>query len=266
MPIEFNMPPISAGFDPRAAFVVRRLRADFPAMQDFHAAAIVGNLGGESGLEAVQEKHPLAGAGGFGWEQATGPRRSAFYAFAAGHSLSVTDDEANYGFLVSELQTTEQTALAELLKATDLNGATLSFCLHFERPADPYGTLPSRVGWAEKALSAYKRGLDLDYPDPDHSAAALNAQELKDIQGRPIVGPVPTPPATDGGDSPVKAGHVVMGITGVTGALAIAIAYHLGLPDKVAQADAILLIFAFGALHVSGVPSALVAKFFGGTK
>ena len=226
---DFGMPSVAAGFGPRAAFVVRRLLTDFPVLKDFHAAAVVGNLGGESGLLAVQEKHPLAGLGGFGWEQATGTRRSAFYAYAAAHGLSVKDDEANYGFLVSELQTTEKVALDDLVQQDNLNSATLSFCVKFERPADPYGTLPNRVKWAKRALDAYHANADTAYtPDPDNSADALNGQELAQIKADQATNPAPA----DGSQPVVRATvHPAVTLTSSVGigAAVVGLAYNHGL-------------------------------------
>ena len=152
---DFNMPPPGAGFDARAAWLLPRLMRDLALPLVIHPAAIIGNLGGESGLLAIQEKHPLAGRGGFGWEQATADRRRNFEAFCAAHGWATTNDEANYRFLLNELQTTERHALDQLVKTTELRAATYTFCVYFERPADPDGTLPSRLKWAGIALAAY---------------------------------------------------------------------------------------------------------------
>lgn len=163
----FDMPPESAGFDARAGWLMARLMAE-PALvlsNPIHAAAIIGNFGGESGLDPnINEKVPLvAGSrGGFGWEQATGSRRVALEKWAASHNLDAGSDEANYGFLLWELvdnplirgDGTEVHALAQLRKTTTIEAAVFTFEVLFERPSDPEGGVSSRVAFARRALAA----------------------------------------------------------------------------------------------------------------
>ena len=100
------------------------------------ASGIVGNLQAESGLQAVQEKNPIAGRGGFGWAQWTGSRRTAFEQYAAAHNLDPSSDRANYGYLVSELQSPEYAGtLAALRQQKTAEGAAASFEATYERPA-----------------------------------------------------------------------------------------------------------------------------------
>jgi hypothetical protein len=158
MPAVFDMPPESAGFDIRAGWLVRRLATDRPALRPnlIHPSAIVGNIGGESGLTAIPEKHPVipGSRGGFGWCQWTGPRRKAYESFCAARGYDVHDDQANYEFLLLELDGSENHAFRQLLKTTDLRAATDTFMRLFERPGDPEGTLPERLKFAQKALVA----------------------------------------------------------------------------------------------------------------
>ncbi len=165
----FDMPPSTIrAFEPRrGAWVVRRLMND-PRLKFttvIHPAAIVGNLAGESGLRAIPEVHPISGRGGFGWEQATGSRRYAFEAFAARHGWQVTDDIANYEFLVSELIGSESHALVQLKKTTTLEAATYTFEVLFERPAST-SDVGRRVAYAQIALDAMKDVPPLPLPVP----------------------------------------------------------------------------------------------------
>src|SRR4030081_1910210 len=100
----FDMPPASAGFDARAGWVVTRLMVDVAALKLNHAGAIVGNLGGESGLKVVNELHPLVrgSRGGWSWGQWTGKRRDGMDRFCTENGLDVAGDEAAYRWLVAE--------------------------------------------------------------------------------------------------------------------------------------------------------------------
>ncbi len=154
----FDMPPVSAGFDARGGWVVNRLMAE-PGLgltNPIHAAAIVGNLGGESGLQAINERHPIVpgSRGGWSWAQWTGSRRDEFEAYASEKGLPVDSDQAAYEFLVVELLGAENHALVQLKKTTALEAAVFTFEVGFERPSDPQGGLPSRVAFAKRALIA----------------------------------------------------------------------------------------------------------------
>ncbi len=203
-PAPFDMPPITASFEKRGGWVVNRLVADL-AITPVNAASIVGNLGGESGLQAVQERRPISGRGGFGWAQWTAARRVAFEHWCADHDLSTTSDEANYRFLVEELRGSEKHALEQLQKTISIKAGVFTFEFFFERPADLYSQLEDRIAFAQRALNG-AAGLTAGAPaqvpahalppepDPDNSADALNAAELAEITGR--AAPVATPPSS----------------------------------------------------------------------
>jgi hypothetical protein len=186
--LPFDMPPVSAGFDPRAGWVVNRLMGDLAPLAVNHAGGIVGNLGGESGLTAINERHPLVpgSRGGFGWGQWTGPRRRNFEHFCADHDLAITSDEANYRFLVWELRDGDQKhALEQLRKTTAIDAATYTFEAYYERPADLQRGLADRIAFAHRAIAAAV-GLPVPaapvLPDSAVSPAdALNRQELDRI-------------------------------------------------------------------------------------
>jgi hypothetical protein len=159
----WNMPASTRkGFEPiRGAWVIRRLMADgrLGFENVIHPAAIVGNLAGESGLTAIQEVSPMVpgSRGGFGWEQATGPRRVEFEAFAKAMGREVTDDEANYEFLVSELIGAEARALERLKVTTTLESAVYTFEVLFERPSST-SDVETRVRFAQQALNELGTG------------------------------------------------------------------------------------------------------------
>jgi Phage tail lysozyme len=85
------------------------------------ASGVVGNLYDESGLQAINEK----GGGGFGWAQWTGSRRTDFEAYAKTHG-GATSDEANYGFLVQELQKPQFADVLKRLRDKDITYAEAS--------------------------------------------------------------------------------------------------------------------------------------------
>jgi hypothetical protein len=125
------------------------------------AAGIVGNLAAESGLLAIQEGHPLAGRGGFGWAQWTGPRRVAFEAWCIAHNLNKESYEANFGYLVQELKKPpHDRSLRQLKRTSTAKAAAETFGYWFERFAG-YQNLGSanykkRVQFAERALQLYQ--------------------------------------------------------------------------------------------------------------
>jgi hypothetical protein len=122
------------------------------------AAAIVGNLGHESGgFRFLQEKKPLVpgSAGGYGWAQWTGPRRRAYEAYCAKNKLDPAGFEANYGYLVFELRNTETRAVPAVKAAKTLPEKVKAFELHFERASPLYKHYESREQYAAQALTAF---------------------------------------------------------------------------------------------------------------
>lgn len=122
------------------------------------ACAVFGNAGHESlGFTTLQEIKPtVAGSrGGYGWMQWTGPRRKDFEAFCARHSFKPSDDEANYQFLLYELQSTsESKAMKAMLDAKTLDEKVEAFEKAFLRSGAK--NYPSRKRWAALALNAYE--------------------------------------------------------------------------------------------------------------
>lgn len=169
---------MSETFD-KAVSVMRRLMVDFD-LEDFEAAAIVGNLIAESGLKAVQEKNPTVkgSRGGFGWAQWTGPRRRAFEQFCARTHQDPTSDAANYNYLWRELSGHEpgfdyRHAIEQLKKTTTLVAATDTFEAFYEKAGIKH--LAARRKAAELALRAFHAR-----PGADDEAGA--GDEVKRIQ------------------------------------------------------------------------------------
>ncbi|WP_050577647.1 phage tail tip lysozyme [Sinorhizobium arboris] len=141
-------------FDRKAAGIIEELMADF-AMTDFQACGVLGNVGHEcDGFRHFQEIGVPAPNGGWGWCQWTGPRRRAFEAWASERKFAFDSDEANYGFLAHELNSSEKNALVSLKKAGSLEEATKIFMESFERPGVPH--LSNRLIWAKRAMKAYR--------------------------------------------------------------------------------------------------------------
>ena len=136
---------------------MERLRDDFGLTVD-QAAAIVGNLGHESGgFKHFQEIAPIVkgSRGGWGWAQWTGPRRDAFDEWVAARGFDPRSDEANYGFLKHELETAYHSAIVSVVAASTLEDAVRRFEKKFEKAADKYKGYPSRERYARVAREAY---------------------------------------------------------------------------------------------------------------
>lgn len=135
--------------------LMNRLMADMQCSA-LDAAAVFGNAGHESnGFRTLQEIKPtVAGSrGGFGWFQWTGPRRRAFEAFCAKRKLKPSSEEANYGFLVTELHGDEAAAMPATKRAKTLRDKVIAFEMGYERAGVKH--YDSRTKWAQIALDAY---------------------------------------------------------------------------------------------------------------
>ena len=189
-------------FTDKAPKIMGDLMKDF-ALDMLSAAAIVGNLGHESGgFKFLQEIKPtVSGArGGFGWAQWTGIRRRAYEAYCSRNGLDPRSDKANYAFLFVELSGDYQSAIRDVKRAVDLRAKVIAFELAFERAGVKH--YDSRVSWAEKALAAYRSAVkdgpiisptDPDPPKPDDPGPSW------DINAIPEQTPDTTPPREDGG-------------------------------------------------------------------
>lgn len=143
-------------FRSKAPWIMALLMRDFPWDLD-DAAATLGNIGHEcAGFTALQEIKPTVpgSRGGTGWNMWTGPRRRNFEAYCKRNRLNPKSDQANYGFLFSELKGPERTTVEKVATAAGLAGKVKAFELAFERAGVKH--YPSRNQWALIALEAYR--------------------------------------------------------------------------------------------------------------
>jgi len=164
-------------FRQKSPDIMRLLMADFD-LGEMDAAAILGNLGHESGgFKFLQELKPMVpgSAGGYGWAQWTGPRRREFEAYCERNALDPASDKANYGFLFVELKGSEKLAIFAVKVATTLYDKVVAFEKHFERAGVKH--YDSRLKWAEKALDAYRAATGAPPESVDVPEAPVSPQE-----------------------------------------------------------------------------------------
>jgi hypothetical protein len=100
------------------------------------AQGIAMNIQDESGFNpGVNEK---GGGGGYGLIQLTGPRRTAYEAYAAQQDVSPSDPNAQLDYIVNELHTTQRAALQKMQAAQTPGQAADAFLRYDERPAQVY--------------------------------------------------------------------------------------------------------------------------------
>lgn len=149
-----------AHFRATAPAYMRRLVADFPALNLQDAAAIFGNLGHESvGFTKLQEMKPTVkgSKGGYGWAQWTGPRRRAFEAWCKKHGKDPASDEANYAYLFLELkgiEGTESAAVGKVAAAVGLEAKVRTFEEAYLRAGVKH--YDKRLAWARIAVDALR--------------------------------------------------------------------------------------------------------------
>lgn len=111
-------------------------------LEDFQAAAIVGNLDQETGgFKFMQELNPKVkgSKGGYGFAQWTGPRRKAFEAWSSQNDLDVSSYDANFGFMVHEIQNNDYfiKVMEKLSKTKNIDEATEVFSKGYLKPGIP---------------------------------------------------------------------------------------------------------------------------------
>lgn len=140
-------------FNQIAIPIMNLLMHDF-GLTAIQSAGIVGNLAHESGGFALyQELAPLAGRGGAGWAQWTGPRRRAFENWTAARGLDLRSFDANYGFLKYELESSHKNAVARVRKTSSIEAAMVAFEATYERAGIKH--YPSRRNWADRTYAAW---------------------------------------------------------------------------------------------------------------
>jgi hypothetical protein len=130
------------------------LRRRYPLIS---AAAIVGNLSGESGKNldsTVERPHADHGSGGIAeWRLS---RKASLYTFAQGLGKPVTDLETQCLFLMHELDGPEYAVLnAQLTKPGNrsIENLTANFCQIFERPNMALAHVDNRIANAKAVMN-----------------------------------------------------------------------------------------------------------------
>lgn len=181
-------------FDELAPVWMQKLMNDLNLTAE-QAAGIMGNLAFESnGFKTLHEIGQPEGRGGYGAAQWTSSRREAFFAYCAAHNLDWQSDEANYGYLLTELKGAYKGTIAALQKAGTLEDAVFSVGQTYERPG---GTTPTH-------LPGYNDRLD-------YGRRALAGAGTGPAPPKPSPAPAPEPPAISAFDR-LKAIQVVLGV------------------------------------------------------
>ena len=133
---------------------MRNLMRDLPGLTAAQTGGILGNLGHEcAGFRSLHQIGMPEGQGGYGWAQWDGARREAFFQWARDHGLQWPSDDANYSYLLHELQNSERGSLQELLLQTSVEAAVVSFDSRFERSG--VKAMESRIRYARLAMVAF---------------------------------------------------------------------------------------------------------------
>lgn len=148
-------------FRQKAPDLIRNLMRDI-SLTDTQAAGILGNIGWEcGGFKQLVEQNPLRGSAGLGWCQWTASRRTDFEEWLKAHGFNdFRNDDANYGFLLSELRGPQAASIRALRQTRDIESATSEFMNVFERPARQYAHLDDRIGLSKLALQEYRSAYD----------------------------------------------------------------------------------------------------------
>jgi hypothetical protein len=164
---------LSKSFAVKAGPIAARFMKDL-GLTDFQAAAILGNLGHESGgmqadLREGGSKGPAWTANtplkGYGWAQWTNTkagngRLNDFIDFVKtnfnGYDITqnAATDDHNYSYLLHEFATSQKNSIAKLKTTTNINDAVTVFMNVFERPNALYAHVDSRINYAQQALNS----------------------------------------------------------------------------------------------------------------
>lgn len=145
-------------------FGMDNLIKDF-GLPPHQAAAVMGNLALESDWFNTLEERPSkytrkTGQRGLGWAQWTNnkwePRRTLFEQYAKEHKLDPYSNEANYGYLSTELRN-NPAYLKALRTGNDVAAATERFMNTYERPKAEVAHLDRRQQRAAAILDFYNQ-------------------------------------------------------------------------------------------------------------
>jgi len=113
------------------------------------AAAIVGNIGQESGFDASRVGDNGNSIGLFQFNK--NGEQPALQAWAAQNKRDLNDPYAQLDFVRSQLQSPAYSKVyGQMQGAPDTSGATSAFMLGYERPNPKYANLDARVGFANQ--------------------------------------------------------------------------------------------------------------------
>jgi hypothetical protein len=155
------------------------------------ADGFIMNFEDESGLNpGINEQNPIVpgSRGGFGLYQLTGPRRTAYEAFAADRGVDPADIDAQLDWLMYELQGPEAAAAQEIFAAQDAGSAGAAIVNRFLRPAEQHRTSRAAkyTGGAPASSGGNSSAILAAMSDP-HVAEAYGPQlaaMLSQAQGR----------------------------------------------------------------------------------
>lgn len=140
-------------FRQKAPWLMGKLIEDF-GFAPFQAAGDAGSAGYESnGFRTLQEVHPWAGRGGYGWYMWTGARRLEYEDYCRRNHLDPAADATNYAFHFLELTSDEAATVVALKKTTTLQQAVDVFEVKYEGAGVP--ALKGRIEYAQMALDAF---------------------------------------------------------------------------------------------------------------
>jgi len=102
------------------------------------ADAFIVNFQDESGLNSgINEANPIVegSRGGFGFYQLTGPRRTAYEAFAKQRGVNPSDEDSQLDWLMMELEGSEKKAGNAIYNTNNTSDAAVAIVNQFLRPA-----------------------------------------------------------------------------------------------------------------------------------
>ena len=151
-------------------------------LRDFQAAAVVGNLQGESRINpqlSALDTNGLMSRGIAMWQP---PRWQNLLSFAAGRDpLALT---TQIDFLWHELQTDSSLGLSALVASSDVDSATVVFQNQFEKPKQSLAHTSDRIAFAREALNCFSIRPPSPAPASSNAVKGLVAAGL----GATIVG------------------------------------------------------------------------------
>jgi len=159
------------------------------------ADGFVVNMIDESGLKpGINERNPIVegSRGGFGLYQLTGPRRTAYEAFAKDRGVALDDIDAQLDFLVQELRGSESQAAKSIFKTSTREEAAAAIVNDFLRPSEKYrkqraqkylsGNIPDFTSPADQEIRQQLVSIMMD-PDAPAQARGMAQDRLEAQMG-----------------------------------------------------------------------------------